>query len=337
MHWLHIARALCSRLFLSSFLLAVVSASTSVAQSQPSHQLQITFPADHAIVASGQDFSLIVDSPAQTEFSSIGVIGPEPFGFIGLAKSLPAHFTVSIPADTSSGFRSLHVSGQTTSGETVEAEPIELDIERPDMPLSLAPDISTLYLQRLGERLPLTVLATFSDRSVVDVTESTYLTFASLDPSIVTVDSQGEVTSVADGFTYVSATYKKGEKRIRFYVSVDVHEHPDNFANQFELSTNSGVPKIEPGDSAAYKFSLAALADPKFTGPVELKLAGVPEGATASFSQPSVSVPGSSTLTILTSRSTPTGIYQLMVTAQSGDLTCHLQLALMVVDSNGLP
>jgi len=290
---------------LAPLVLSALLSTTSIAQSQSVPQLQITSPEDHAIVPSGQPLSVTVTSPTKTEFSLVAAVGPEPFGFSGSAKSLPAHFTFEIPAHTSSGLHSLYLMGLTVSDQRVDGPSIEVDIERPDMPLSLEVDFSTLYFGDPGERIPLRVLATFIDKSVVDVTESTYLTLESLDPSVASID-RGSVVSVAPGLTYVCVTYEKDGHRIKFFVQVEVPKHPDNFAGQFDISVEPGALKVMPGDTVEYKLSLSTFS--RFAGPVDLKVAGIPKNATAAFSQASVSVPGSSKLTVFTSSATPTGI-----------------------------
>src|SRR5882724_1915741 len=320
------------RFSLSPILLIALLSTTSIAQSQSPPQLEITSPANNAIVPSGQPLSVTVTSPTKSEFSFVAAVGPEPFGFSAPIKSLPAHFTFEIPARTSSGFRTLSVMGLTVSEQRADGPSIEVDIERLDMPLSLEVDSSTLYFGDPGERIPLRVLATFADRSVVDVKESTYLTLESLDPSVASID-RGSVVSVAPGLTYVCVTYEKDGHRIKFYVQVEVPKHPDTFAGQFDISVEPGAPKVMPGDSVEYKLSLSTFS--QFAGPVDLRISGIPKGATASFSQASVSVPGSSKLTILTSGATATGIYMFVITATSGDLTSHLMLALLIVGPNG--
>ena len=57
------------------------------------------------------------------------------------------------------------------------------------------------------------------------------------------------------------------------------------------------------GGSSTYTVSTSAVAG--FTGPVTLSVSGLPSGATASFSSNNFATPGSSTLTVKTSSSTP--------------------------------
>src|SRR6267154_6831477 len=125
------------RFSLSTLLLIALLSTTSIAQSQSPPQLEISSPANNAIVPSGQPLSVTVTSPTKSEFSFVAAVGPEPFGFSAPTKSLPAHFTFEIPLDTSSGLHTLDVMGLTVSEQTVEGPSIEVDIERLDMPLNI--------------------------------------------------------------------------------------------------------------------------------------------------------------------------------------------------------
>ena len=67
-----------------------------------------------------------------------------------------------------------------------------------------------------------------------------------------------------------------------------------------------------------------------FASPVALSVAGLPAGATATFSKKSVTPPGSSVLTIRTSRSTTRGTFTLRITGKSGTLTHQVNATLVV-------
>ena len=76
-----------------------------------------------------------------------------------------------------------------------------------------------------------------------------------------------------------------------------------------------------------------------FNGSVNLTAAGVPTGATVTFSKSSISSPGagSSALTISVGNSTPLGSYQVTVTGSSGGDTKSATVTLTVVPSQSLP
>ena len=65
---------------------------------------------------------------------------------------------------------------------------------------------------------------------------------------------------------------------------------------------------------------------------MNFSVSGLPPGAAASFTPPSLPGSGSSTMAISTSNSTPAGIYPLTVTATSAGLTHSAQVTLVVAD-----
>jgi hypothetical protein len=127
----------------------------------------------------------------------------------GPAHSLPAEFSITIPPDISLRRYTLTSMGTTAAGELVESAPIEIDIERPDMPVSLSQvNGGSLILEAPGQSVPLLTLATFSDGQVLDIGGSSLLSFHSTDTKIVTVDETGAVTAVATGTAAIIANYK---------------------------------------------------------------------------------------------------------------------------------
>ena len=73
----------------------------------------------------------------------------------------------------------------------------------------------------------------------------------------------------------------------------------------FSISSNPTSLTITPGSSGTSTISIAAING--FTGTVGLSVTGCPSGTTCSFSPASVSGAGSSTFTVATTSSTPTG------------------------------
>jgi hypothetical protein len=64
-----------------------------------------------------------------------------------------------------------------------------------------------IQFDNLGETFPVKILATFSDESSFEVTESSKLVYSSSNTNVVTVDAVGIVTAMAVGNTSVTATY----------------------------------------------------------------------------------------------------------------------------------
>ncbi|MEO8291410.1 MAG: calcium-binding protein [Gaiellaceae bacterium] len=83
------------------------------------------------------------------------------------------------------------------------------------------------------------------------------------------------------------------------------------FRGDFTLAVSPATSALAAGTATTYTVSV----DPSrgFTEPVELSVAGLPEGASAAFSQPSVVAPGSVGLTITTTRSTVPGTHPLTI------------------------
>lgn len=84
------------------------------------------------------------------------------------------------------------------------------------------------------------------------------------------------------------------------------------------------------GSSANY--SVSATPSGGFTGTVAFSVSGLPANTTASFSPALVITPGSSTLAVNTTASTPSGSYPLTITGTSGVVT-HTVTATLVVST----
>jgi len=188
-------------------LLVVFCGLLAMAQ-QP--ELEITAPAGGSIFNPGQTITLTVKSPANVSFTSLGVIGEDPFGISDLATSVPAQFSFTIPVQIDCGDYAFSADGTTASGKLVEAAPILLDVEPSDFPKSLVANLSTLTFGTVGETFPLSVFAKFADDSVLTVTRSSFMTYTSSSVSVATVDKHGVVTAVASGNGSIKAIYTVG-------------------------------------------------------------------------------------------------------------------------------
>ncbi len=86
--------------------------------------------------------------------------------------------------------------------------------------------------------------------------------------------------------------------------------------------------EIEQGEVSTHTVTINAIAGFKST--VELSVSGLPTDATASFSQTKIMPGGTSTLTVRTSRKTPTGTYAITIVASGGGKTHDATIALMI-------
>jgi subtilisin family serine protease len=98
----------------------------------------------------------------------------------------------------------------------------------------------------------------------------------------------------------------------------------------FGISVSPASATVVAGQSVAYTVTVSSSG--AFTGSVSLSVSGLPSLATAGFAPNPVTAPGSATLTVRTSRSTPRGTFTLTVTGRSGSLL-HTATATVVVRS----
>src|SRR6266851_3842667 len=111
-----------------------------------------------------------------------------------------------------------------------------------------------------------------------------------------------------------------------FVQMVPVVAQPD-----FSVAATPSSRTIPPGTGTSYSASVTPSNG--FSGNVTFSVSGLPSGATATFSPSSVTGSGSSTLSVNTSSSTPTGSYVLTITATNGsNLTHSTQVTLVVAD-----
>jgi len=96
----------------------------------------------------------------------------------------------------------------------------------------------------------------------------------------------------------------------------------------FSLSATPVSQTVAQGGSAPYTVTVNALLG--FTGNVNLAASGLPSGATASFSQPSVTGAGSVTMTLTAGAATPGGAYNITVTGTSGSVSHSASVTLLV-------
>jgi len=98
--------------------------------------------------------------------------------------------------------------------------------------------------------------------------------------------------------------------------------------SDFSLSATPTSRAVDPGSSAAYTATVTPGAG--FTGVVTFGVTGLPAGATASFVPASVTGSGTTTLTVSTIASTPSGTYPLRITATSGPVSHSFDVTLVV-------
>lgn len=96
----------------------------------------------------------------------------------------------------------------------------------------------------------------------------------------------------------------------------------------FSIAATPSSQTVAQGNGTSYTMSVTPSNG--FSGSVSFTVAGLPSGATASFTPTSVSGSGSTTMAVNTSSSTPPGTYTLTINATSGTLTHSTQVQLVV-------
>ncbi|MGD1003029.1 MAG: Ig-like domain-containing protein [Minisyncoccia bacterium] len=185
----------------------VVSSSVAVTNSASCATICIVSPRNGAVVHPGQTIEIEVAVGAGSSWQ-VGLVGPEPIGLTETKSSPPYNFSITIPATIAkAGIISVAAFGQPSSGEPVFSSPINIDIERSDHPVSVAPSLSELGSMQVGDIFPLDPTAQFADGSSISVGQSTQVTYSSTDPSVASVNASGTVEALAPGSTTISIQY----------------------------------------------------------------------------------------------------------------------------------
>jgi hypothetical protein len=101
---------------------------------------------------------------------------------------------------------------------------------------------------------------------------------------------------------------------------------PPPSSPDFSLSASPSTQSVIRGAATSYTVAVTPMNG--FTDPVTLSVAGLPTGATASFS--SNPTPTTSTLTIYTTATTKTGTFALSITGTAGTLTHTTTVTLQI-------
>lgn len=189
---------------------------------QQTPPLQIISPATGTIVNPGQTIAVAVSSPSNTAFSQVDVVAQDPIGPTAAASAVPATFSLTIPGDIACRTYMLTAFGVTSSGQSLQSATILIDVERPDLPTAVSAQISGIALEVLGEQFPIVLLGTFSDGSILDVTESSNVTYSSSNTTVATADANGMVTGGSAGSATITATYMLNGQSVQTTIPVTV-------------------------------------------------------------------------------------------------------------------
>lgn len=166
-----------------------------------SNLLQITSPATGTIVNPGQVVTISVS--ADPSVSNVAIIADDPLGFSQTTNGQSLQFQLTIPSDTTIGAYDVSAMGTAPDGSAVDSPPISLQVDSPNTQFVISTVPSVLRFSAPGEAIPLHVIGTFPDGSQLDMTHSVQIEYSSANSQVATIDSQGIVTAVGPGSTYV--------------------------------------------------------------------------------------------------------------------------------------
>lgn len=198
------ARTLSGLLLLAAAIVPIdapLEAQTSV---------QIVSPTAGTVVNPGQTINITVNVTGGQP-SSVIVLGD----LVGLAQtsSAPYKLQLTVPSSvTKIGPLDISAGAVIGPGNILYSDPVSIDVERPDAPVSISIEGDSLVFDKPGETQSLLVWGKYADGTTANITESSLTTYAiepSYSPAPVTVSSSGQVTSVAvgSGRVVVNGTY----------------------------------------------------------------------------------------------------------------------------------
>jgi hypothetical protein len=225
------------RLSLTLSIVCLMGSAPVAAQTGPREEsnrnphLRIDSPRDGAVVAPGETLQVTVSSPDWTRFVGITIVMEDPIEIPDQeATSLPARFAIKIPKDIAPGSYSLSavadLAGRAGGDGELHVAVIEIDIERLELPRAISrrgyPAGFSRRFQKTGETDRIELLGDFGNGDVVDVTESSRVTFESSDTAVATVDKSGTITAVGAGHAAVVAWYGPRDRGIKASIPVEV-------------------------------------------------------------------------------------------------------------------
>ncbi|MDA0166163.1 S8 family serine peptidase [Solirubrobacter ginsenosidimutans] len=131
------------------------------------------------------------------------------------------------------------------------------------------------------------------------------------------------VSALAPGTYPLTITGVSGALRHTAAVTLVVTAPPD-----FGLTATPATATVVAGQNVTYTAAVSSIGG--FAGNVSLSVAGLPSGATASFATNPLRAPGTSALTVRTTRTATRGTFTLTVTGTGGSLVHRATVTLVV-------
>ncbi|HEX2642867.1 MAG TPA: choice-of-anchor L domain-containing protein [Thermoanaerobaculia bacterium] len=164
--------------------------------------VRIASPTPGTIVSPGQTLEVVVEPVSGAKVQRVLLTGPE---VAAVDQQAPFRLQITVPLDTA-GALDLKPLGANAAGDYFTGNGVQL-IVRPTTQLTkldLQPD--EIILTGTGASRPLTVVGTYADGVIRDITEPLAgTTYQTVDPEIVTVSPQGRLTAQGAGTTTVVA------------------------------------------------------------------------------------------------------------------------------------
>ncbi len=196
--------------------LKVLSAAFFAASALCAQTLRITSPADGTVVKPGETLAVTVAATGAA-FRIVVLVGYDPIGTMEPLMAPPYKFSVPIPSTISPRRYSLTAIGSIRPDENVTSDPISIDVERPDPPVSITVEPSFLRLE-VGGRGYLRLIATYADTSEADIGQSTLTKCTSDSPDVATSTDDGRVLAIGPGSAKI--TVENGGKTTMVPVAV---------------------------------------------------------------------------------------------------------------------
>jgi hypothetical protein len=188
-------------------VLSLYGASGVFAQQFSSGEIQITAPGTGVVETPGQPIQVTVAAAPGATLTKVTVLGEYPLPPSSALDKSPFMFSITPPIGSRLGRYTLSAWALDERGQTVVSAPVVVDLEPSAIPSAISVDSPELYFQAQGEVLPLRVMASFSDGSRADATESSNITYVSANANVATVTSTGLVRAVAPGTTSITIGY----------------------------------------------------------------------------------------------------------------------------------
>jgi uncharacterized membrane protein len=239
------------------------------------------------------------------------------------ALDVSSTLSITTTAETQPGTYTLMITG--TSGSLTRNATVTLVVDPPSFDLSVSPSSrtitqggSTTYTVNIVRAPGFTGVVTLSVSSLPPGAAGTFSPIVG-DSSTLTVATSGS-TPTGDSQTTIVATSGSVARVATVTLVVSPAGQPDFSLNASPLSQT-----VTQGASTTYTIDIVWIK--KVTAAVVLSVSGLPVNATGTFSP---IFEDSSTLTVTTAGTTPTGNFPLTITGTSGSLTRTASVELVI-------